>query len=88
MDDYDYDDRPCPSCGHEPTHRREYGSIGCEDGWIDMYEFDDPLWYSPGEYEQCRECMGRGFHWWCPECGTDCAAIGALAEARPERSEQ
>lgn len=68
MGDYEYDERPCPRCQHEPTHSRACSQIGCDDGEIDMYEFDGPLWYSPGETEPCRECRGTGIEWWCPEC--------------------
>ena len=64
-------DDPCPKCGHYPTRRRLCDAIGCEDGWIDMYEHDDPLWYDPGDLESCHECNGFGNLWWCPECGFD-----------------
>ena len=36
-----------------------------------MHEFDDPLWYGPGDTEPCQECSGKGHHWWCSVCGWD-----------------
>ena len=70
------DDEACPKCGHSPTHYRRCSQIGCEDGYIDMHEYDDPLWYDEGEEEMCDECHGTGIECWCPSCGYD------LQEAR------
>lgn len=69
MHDYEYDDRPCPQCGHEPTHTRPCDVIGCDDGLIDLYEYDDPIFFSPGDTEGCIECAGTGYQHWCPSCG-------------------
>jgi predicted RNA-binding Zn-ribbon protein involved in translation (DUF1610 family) len=71
MDDYEYDDQECPKCGHQPTHVRQCNVIGCEDGWIDLHEYDDPLMFDDGETEMCEECQGTGWQRWCPECGYD-----------------
>lgn len=72
MDDYEFDERPCPACGHEPTHSRRCDEHGCDDGLIDLYEIDeDPLWYSPGDTEVCSACAGTGHQHWCPKCGWD-----------------
>lgn len=71
MDDYEFDDEPCPNCGHEPTHYRPCTVIGCDDGWIDRHEYDDPLMFDPGDVETCDECNGTGFERWCPNCGWD-----------------
>ena len=80
IDAYDYDDDieiaddTCPKCGHY-TLRRDCGGIGCDDGQIDGYEYDDPLWYSPGETFTCNTCMGLGYFHWCPACGLDMRTI-------------
>lgn len=66
--DYDYDDDPCPNCGHEPTHRRLCQNLDCDDGFIDCYD-EDPLWYDPGDTEICPDCQGTGVERWCPKCG-------------------
>ena len=70
-DDIDFDESTCPECGHYPTLSRRCHVLGCEDGWIDMHEYDDPLWYDEGEEEICRECWGTGWERWCPKCGFD-----------------
>jgi len=72
MDDYqdDYDEE-CPHCGNPFVRWRHCEQIGCEDGWIDMHEYDDPLWYDEGETEMCPECHGTGIERWCPACGKD-----------------
>lgn len=74
MDDYeidDYDGEGCPQCGHYPTHARRCSVVGCDDGWIDMHEYDDPLFFDEGETEMCEECNGTGWLRWCPSCGCD-----------------
>ena len=37
---------------------------GCDDGYFDGYE-EDPLWYLPGELEECGNCGGKGGWWQC-----------------------
>lgn len=69
-DDYEICEEPCVICGGE-TRQRMCGAIGCDDGYVDMYEYDDPLWYDPGDYEVCSECHGYGNLWWCVKCGAD-----------------
>ena len=71
MDDYEFDDEACPKCGTYPTHARRCHVIGCEDGYIDLHEYDDPLFFDEGETEICRECWGTGWERWCPKCGYD-----------------
>ena len=72
MNDYDIDyDETCPHCGHTPTHSRPCQEIGCDDGYIDLHEFDDPLWYDIGEIAVCDVCNGTGIEVWCPVCGKD-----------------
>ena len=59
----------CPSCGADPTYSLpcfQCGGEGCFDG----YE-DDPLWYNPGDVENCDECRGSGYLHWCRSCGYD-----------------
>src|SRR3990167_7113551 len=74
VDDYDDDieiaDDTCPKCGHY-TLRRDCSGIGCDEGQIDGYEYDDPLWFSPGETYTCDTCNGLGYFHWCPACGLD-----------------
>jgi len=67
-----FDDN-CPKCGHF-TCRRECSAIGCDEGYVDMYEYDDPLMFDPGDEEPCHECHGHGYFIWCPGCGYDLAA--------------
>ena len=65
------DDRPCPYCGHPETRWKECDAIGCDEGWVDLYD-DDPINYAEGEeYEPCHECHGQGHQWRCPNCGAD-----------------
>lgn len=70
--DYEIDyDEHCPKCNRTPVHWRHCNQIGCDDGYIDMHEYDDPLWWDPGEYEICDECNGTGIEKWCPGCGAN-----------------
>lgn len=70
--DYDVDyDESCPKCGHSPIHYRDCRVIGCDDGLIDLHEYDDPLWYDEGDTEVCDECNGTGIEKWCPKCGAN-----------------
>ena len=71
MLDYEESEMECPKCGHAPTHTRECDVVGCDDGWIDLYEYEDPINFSPGEVEKCCECNGTGYQHWCPKCGFD-----------------
>ena len=70
-DDFQLDYEICPRCGHYPTKSRACHVMGCEDGYIDMHEYNDPLWYDEGETEMCRDCYGTGVEKWCPSCGLD-----------------
>lgn len=38
------------------------------EGGRDLYE-DDPVYYSPDDWEDCSECRGNGTLAWCPEHG-------------------
>ncbi len=75
MDDYLDSEEECPSCGHYPTRWRDCANYCCEDGWIDMHEYDDPLWYDPGDVERCEECRGTGIEKWCPKCGANLSGV-------------
>jgi len=70
-DDIEFDDDSCPKCGHYPTYSRRCHVLGCDDGNIDLHEYDDPLFFDPGETEMCTECWGTGWERWCPKCGYD-----------------
>jgi len=84
MDDYiGDDDTPCPKCSHELTRRSSCTDYRCDDGWIDDYEYDDPLWFDPGDGHACPECHGTGNLWWCPECGFDMHAQPANTGINP-----
>jgi hypothetical protein len=76
FDDYEIsDDERCPKCNHSPIHWRRCQAIGCDDGWIDMHEYDDPLWYDPGDLEMCEDCQGTGIEKWCPGCGANLSGV-------------
>lgn len=68
-------DTSCPKCSHSPIHYRNCEQVGCDDGWIDMYEYDDPLLFDPGESEPCSECRATGIEQWCPGCGANLSGI-------------
>lgn len=70
-DEIEIDDEACPQCGVPNTYTARCSAMGCEDGWIDMHEYDDPLWYDEGKEERCRECFGTGRLHWCRKCGFD-----------------
>lgn len=76
MGDYEVDhDESCPKCGHCPIHWRDCAVIGCDDGFIDMHEYDDPIFFDPGETEPCQECKGTGIERWCPGCGANLSGV-------------
>lgn len=79
-DYYDSDDS-CPRCGHYPTRYRHCCELGCDDGFIDLYD-EDPLWYDPDDFEVCEACNGTGVQRWCPSCGLD------LQQRQPKTDEQ
>jgi len=58
----------CPKCGNQMVWQR-CQVPGCDDGYINMHDYDDPLWYDDGEYEPCNECRGFGSVTWCQKCG-------------------
>jgi hypothetical protein len=84
MDDYEIDDEPCPKCDSDYTHARRCNVLGCDDGWIDLYE-EEPMFYYEGDREMCSECHGTGQQRWCPKCGHDMNApvSGPLPVSQP-----
>lgn len=66
-----YGEEACPFCGHWPTVWMHCHAMGCDDGYVDLHEFDDPLFYDPGDVAPCDECDGTGIIEWCPVCGRD-----------------
>lgn len=69
-DEWEFDfDLPCSKCGHSPTKWMRCTNYACDDGWIDMYEYDDPMLFDEGDMEPCQDCHGTGIVRWCGECG-------------------
>lgn len=62
-DDVGISPEPCVKCGGEVRYRR-CSEIGCDDGWIDMHEYDDPIMFDDGDVEMCGECRGTGWITW------------------------
>lgn len=91
MCDYEVDDEVhCPKCKHSPLHHRDCTNW-CDDGYFDESE-DDPINFMPGEeLTMCRECMGTGVEWWCPNCGSNLSGSKSLrrqfAQIRKEQDE-
>lgn len=56
----------CPLCSYEMEWERCTACDG--DGEFDWetLQFEDPLWYQPGDTERCEECRGEGGWWQCP----------------------
>lgn len=60
-----YEDEPsCPKCGYQMDWA-ECHMIDCEEGYYDLGE-EDCINYDRGTYVVCRECEGKGGHWYCP----------------------
>jgi hypothetical protein len=55
----------CEHCGEELDWEEcdQCGGDG-EFDWEDL-QFEDPLWYQPGDTEECAQCRGEGGWWWC-----------------------
>lgn len=73
-DEWEYDEFACPKCGASPTRIMSCPEIGCDDGWIDLYEYDDPMLFDEGDEEMCGTCHGTGRLRWCGECGYELTA--------------
>lgn len=64
-----YEDEPsgpvCSHCGQDLDWEDcdLCGGEGYFD-WEDL-QFEDPLWYQPGDTERCEQCSGKGGWWWC-----------------------
>lgn len=70
-DEWEYDEYQCPKCGAYPTRFMRCPEIGCDDGLVDMHEYDDPMLFDEGDYERCQSCKGTGWLRWCGKCGYD-----------------
>lgn len=59
----------CARCGSSDVERVDCGACGGE-GYHDWEElqFEDPLWYQPGDTEVCHQCNGEGGWWACYAC--------------------
>lgn len=79
-DDWEYNELECPRCHAYPTRARRCGEIGCDDGWIDMHECDDPMLFDKGDMEMYQECHGTGWLRWCGECGYELPAANIRAQ--------
>jgi hypothetical protein len=83
-DDWEYDEYECPRCSAYPTRFMRCPELGCDDGYIDMHEFDDPMLFDDGDYEMCQTCKGTGFVRWCGKCGYELTSADLDADARLE----
>lgn len=70
-DDNEYSS--CEDCG-EDTQWEDCWSCGGEGGrgYEDDLQYEDPLWYSPGDFETCDICEGKGGYYIClnSKCST------------------
>ena len=80
MNDWEFDEYQCPKCGAYPTRFKRCDVIGCDDGWIDMHEYDDPMFFDEGDVEMCQECHGTGWLRWCGKCGYDLTLVDMRAQ--------
>jgi hypothetical protein len=56
----------CPTCGAD-LEWEDCDELGCEDGEVELYDLD-PLYYEPGDTQDCPSCGGTGGAYWCPLC--------------------
>lgn len=58
----------CPKCGNarESVECWQCAGAGGRNG-DDLME-EDPLWYSPDDWEDCDICNGEGYWWMCHTC--------------------
>ena len=67
-DSFEISDEHCPMCQHF-TYRRE---CGCDEGYSDHDCGEDCcVCFDPEPNICCDECIGHGYHHWCPGCGWD-----------------
>lgn len=85
-DEIQLSDEPCPKCG-KGTRWAYCRRMGCDDGYVDMHEYDDPLWYDEGELERCNDCRGTGVEKWCPHCGWD-LVLKVYMNGQPEADDE
>ena len=56
----------CPNCKCCEMVWEECEYCGGEGGRdVEELMIEDPLWYSPDDFETCDACNGKGGHWEC-----------------------
>lgn len=65
----------CDTCGGEG-----------EFDW-ETLQFDDPLWYQPGDVERCSQCEGKGGWWYCWNTDAPAHTAQRLEEEKEDRGE-
>ena len=69
IEDYEFNETPCPQCAHEPTHIRDCMGLECDNGQIDIS--DENYEVEGSSFERCNTCYGTGIEHWCPKCCYD-----------------
>ena len=59
-DDESYESAYCPDCEQEVIYEKCHACMGKGGFDGDDLMEEDPLWYSPNDYERCEECNGTG----------------------------
>jgi hypothetical protein len=61
-EEQDYEESLCPRCKCCDTDWVECYQCGAEGGrgYDDDLQFEDPMWYQPGDWEECDICEGKG----------------------------
>ena len=69
MDNISLGDKNCPNCG---SHTCERSCDWCEDG-ASGHECGEDVCccLNPMANVRCDDCLGKGWHNWCPTCGWD-----------------
>jgi len=74
----------CPDCGQPMDWLVCWN--GCDEGYFTYEEhlqYEDPLWYDPGDEEMCQECQGHG-GWW--RCGEECRRVWEHEELKEKEA--
>lgn len=66
QEDWEDETEYCEDCGDEKQFEDcwQCGGEGGR-GWDDDLQFEDPLWYTPGDFEICDICEGKGGYYVC-----------------------
>lgn len=69
-DDIQIADKACPKCEHH-TLMRDCGS--CDGDGLGEHDCGEDccVCLDPEPNTTCWECLGHGWHNWCPRCGWD-----------------